>query len=84
MTGASALAGKCGTDVQVERFADGAGFFGAVEDGDLLDRFRDGGEQALDRERTVQVDLDHADFFAAGDQEVDGLLDRFADRAHGR
>ena len=40
-----------GDDVEVERFADGAGFLGAVEDGDRLDGLGQGGDEVLDRRR---------------------------------
>ena len=50
--------------IQVERFAAGTGFFGAVEHGDHFDGGRKGFEQMLDRERPVQVHGDHARLFA--------------------
>ena len=52
------------THVQVQRFAEGARLLGAVEDGDLLDGRGQGCQEVLHGERTVQADLDQADFFA--------------------
>ena len=70
--------------IEVERFAQGTRFLGAVEDGDTLGRLRQGTEEILGRERTIQADGDQAELLAARfSQIVDGLLDGLADGAHG-
>ncbi len=77
------LAGQSGLDVGVERFAEGAGLFQAVENGNFLHGGRDRFDQGFDGERTVKTDFDQAEFSAFGVQEVDGFFDGFAAGAHG-
>ncbi len=64
-----------GTYIQIERLAEGAGLLGAVEDGDAFDGFGQGLDEGVQRERTVEVDLDDADLLALFDQSVYGVLD---------
>src|SRR6185369_9362281 len=71
-----------GADVQVERFTQGAGLFGAVQDGDAFDGFGEGLDEGLQGEGTVEVDLDHADLFTLFDQVVDGFLDGVGGGTH--
>ena len=50
-----------GDHILVQRFASDAGFLGAVEHGDLLDRGGQCLEQMFHREWAVETNLDHAD-----------------------
>jgi len=72
--------GDGGDNVQIQRFALRAGFFGAIHDGDRLDR----GGQSLDQffrgERTIQMDFDNAVFFVF--QMGDGRFGRVGARSH--
>ncbi len=72
-----------GADVLIQRLAQGAGFLRAVEHGDGLAGRRDGGEEVLDGEGAIQVNLHEADLFSPGGQVIDGLLDGVAAGAHG-
>ncbi len=63
-----------GADIEVERLAEGAGLFGAVEDGDLLDRLGQRLDEGVQREGTVEADLDDADLLALLGQVLDGFL----------
>ena len=67
--------------VQIHGFADGAGFLGHVEHCDLLAGLGHGGKEVLHGERSVQVDVDHADLAAAGVQVIADLFQRVADGA---
>ena len=69
-------------DVEVKRFAGGAGFFAAVEDGDLLYCGRKSCSEMLDRERAIEADFEEADFFAAGGESLDGFVGGFGAGAH--
>ena len=73
---------KRGANIEVQRLAEAARLFGAVENGETLDRFGQRLDEMLDRERTVQTHFEQADFFALLGIVVDGLLDGFAARAH--
>ena len=82
--GAVAQVGQDALHVEVERFAQGAGFLGAVEHGDALGRLGQGPEEIFGGERTVETDGDQAELLTAGLGEiVDGFLDGLGDRAHG-
>ena len=70
-----------GADVEVERVVR-AGLLRAVEHRDALDRRRDGGDEVLHRERTVEVHLDEADLLALLEERVDRLVQRVAAGAH--
>ena len=70
-------------DIFVERFAQGARFFRAVHDGNRADRVRHGFHKVFQRERTIEVDLDEADFLAFFAELVDSFLDGTGDRTHG-
>ncbi len=74
--------GQGGDDVLVERLADGAGLFGAVEHGDALDGRRQRLQEVLEREGPHQADLQHADFLALRGEVVDRLVNRLGARAH--
>ena len=74
--------GQSGDNVHVQRLAQGAGLLRAVEDRDLLGGSRDGGDQLVGAERTVQADLDEADLFAVGVHVVDDFLSDVVDGAH--
>ena len=75
--------GEGGADISKERFAGAAGFLRAVENADALDRCRQGREQVLCGERTVEVDLNHADLFALCGEVIHDFQHRLADGAHG-
>ena len=71
-------------DVHVQRFADGAGLFRAVENGDAFDGLRQSGEELIRIERTIQADFDKTVLRAAvGVQIVDGFFNGFAAGTHG-
>ena len=74
--------GERGDDVAVERLAGGAGFLGAVEDGDGFDALGDGGDEGLDGERPEQADFEQADLFAGGEHGFHGLVGHFRAGAH--
>ena len=75
--------GDGGNHVQIERFADGAGFAGAVENGNLLYGLRNLGEEMLHREGAVQMDVKNAYLFAVGVQCISHVLADIGDRADG-
>ena len=75
--------GERGEDVEEERFADGAGLLGAVEDGDGLHGLGQGGEKSLHVEGVKKAHGDDAGFLAGG-VEVFGGFAKGVDRAaHG-
>ena len=74
--------GEGGDDVAVERLAGGAGFLGAVEDGDGFDRLGDGGDEGFDGEGPEQADFEEADLFAGGEHGFHGLVGHFGAGAH--
>ena len=80
--GGEALGEGC-DDVEIERFAEGAGFLAAVEDGDGFDGGREGGEEGFDVEREEETDGEDADLFALGDEPVHGFGDGLDGAAHG-
>ncbi len=69
-------------DVLVQRLARGARLLGAVEDGDGLDRLRDGAEEGLHGEGPEEPDLDEAHLLAARHEVLDGFVGRLGARAH--
>ena len=71
-----------GHDVLIQRFAEGAGLLGAVEDCDLLAGCRDRFEELVCRERTVQTDLDETELLALAVQVVDRLFRNVCAAAH--
>ena len=75
--------GESGFDVEVKRFTETAGFFGAVENGDLFATGRESGLDMFDREGTIQTDFDKTDFFAFGDEVIESFFDGFAAGTHG-
>ena len=75
-------AGQGHDDVEVERFADGPGFLGPVEDGDPFDRLGQGRLERLHVERPVEADLDQPELGPAGVEVIDRLLGGFRARAH--
>ena len=77
-----ALFEERGADVEVEGFAQGAGFLGAVEHGDLLAACGDGRHKLVRNEGAVQADLDEADLVALFVHAVDGLFHRVGAAAH--
>src|SRR5215469_3524460 len=61
-------------DILVERFAEAAGFLGAIENGDGFHSFRNGGEKCFCRERAVKTYFEQPDSFAGFLQGVHGLF----------
>ena len=61
-----ALSGACGDDVLIQRFAQAAGFLGAVQNGNVLDCLGKRGAELFSRERAIQADLQQADLFPRG------------------
>ena len=74
--------GQRDDDILVERLADSAGLFGAIEYGNALDRLGQRFEEVFQRERPHQADFQHADFLALRGEMVDRLVDRFGAGAH--
>ncbi len=54
---------ECGNNIEEQRLADGAGFFGSVEHCDFLCGCRDGFAKFSSTERSVQTNLDKTDLF---------------------
>ena len=69
-------------DIEIERLADGAGFFGAIEDGNLLHGCGEGRKERLHAEGAIEADFEQADFFSAGVQIFDGFVRGFGAGAH--
>ena len=66
----------------VERFAHGARFFRAVQNSNLLDRFRHGCKEAVCCEGTIEVDNEETDLFAFGREKINRFLGRFRTGTH--
>ena len=75
--------GQSGDNIHVQRLALCAGLLGAVQHGDLLAGSGDGSQQLVRTERTIQVNLHHADLLAVSGHVVDDLLGHVADGTHG-
>ena len=74
--------GDGGDHVAIERLARGAGFLGAVQDGNALHGGGQGGDEVLDGEGAEKADLENAQLRAALVQVLDGLLGGFGSGAH--
>lgn len=70
-------------NVQIKRFADGARFFGSVQNGEVFAGSRDSLHEAIGCERTIKSDLDEAEFCAFCVEIIDGFFDSVAAGAHG-
>ena len=81
--GRVALFHEGGADVEVQGFAEAAGFLGAVEHGDGFNRGRDDLEQVFHGEGTVQANLHEAETLALRVQQVDHFFDGFTGGTHG-
>ena len=77
------LAVESALHVEVQRLADRAGLFRAVEHRDLFDGLGNVAEEMFERERPVQVNGQQADLFALAVQVIDSFLDDVANRTHG-
>ena len=73
---------KCRLNIEVQRFTNGTRFFRAVHNSDFLNRCRDSIDKMFNRERTIEMNLDHADFFAMGIEVIDSITDGFSSRTH--
>ena len=69
-------------NIEIERFANRSRFLGAIEDGDLPHAGRQGFEERLHREGTVQADFQQSKLFALCIEMVDGFVSDFGARAH--
>ena len=69
-------------DIQEQRVATGARLLGAVEDGEALGADRQGLEEGLNGQGTIEADDQDADFLATGDQDLGGLGGGFGTGAH--
>ena len=69
--------------VQEERLACSARFLGPVEDRDLLNGLRHGGQKIFLRERPVEMHLDDADLLALASEVINDLFGGVADGTHG-
>ena len=74
--------GECRDNVQIQRFADRPGLFGAVQNADRAHRRRQRFEERAGGKWSVQPHLDHPDPLAALDESGDGLHHRLGARAH--
>ena len=74
--------GEGGDDVAIERLAGGAGFLGAVEDGDGFHGRGDGGDEGFDGEGPEQADFEQADLLAGGEHGFHRLVRHFRAGAH--
>ena len=68
--------------VFIQRFAGSARLLGAVEHGKDLHRLGQGSGQMLRGERTIQMDLDHADLLASGAQVIHHFQNGLTHGAH--
>ena len=71
-----------GANILIQRFAHGARLLGAVEYRNFLDGLWQSLEEVLRRERTVQVDVNHTDFFALAQQEINRFGGGFCAGTH--
>src|SRR6185437_12669468 len=69
-------------DVLIERLADRARLFGAVENGDTFYRRWKRLQEILEREGPHQPNLQHADFLPTRGQVVDRLMNRLGSGPH--
>ena len=67
----------------MERLGQSARLLGAVQHGNFLRGGRNGGQQLVGRERTVQADLHQTDLLALGGEVINDFLGHVADGAHG-
>ena len=75
--------GDSGDQVEVKGLAEGTGLFRPVQGDDGLHRLGKRGDEGLGIEGAVEADLDEADLFALGCQEIDALFNHSGTRAHG-
>ena len=73
---------KRGDDVEIERFAEGTRFLGAVEHGDFLCGLGERGNELFHGEGTVKSDFEHADFLSFRVEVIDRLFDCFRTATH--
>ena len=78
----AAFLGKGGNDIEVERLAFSAVFFGSIENGNLLDGSWDGFNKKFGVEWAVEMDFDKTDFLAFGIQSVDDFASGFGNGTH--
>ena len=71
-----------GADVLIQRLAHSAGLLGTIQHRQLAAGLRNGNKELVGGEGAVQMDIQHAYFFAPGGQVVDGLLGGLGGAAH--
>ena len=71
-----------GHHILVERLAVGARFLAAVEHGDGFCTRRQSSQQGIRSQRPIQPHLQHAHFFAMGQQVIHGLVHGLGARSH--
>lgn len=69
-------------DIQIERFAQRASFFRAIQDGDRFDRFGERRQDGFCVERTIQMDGEDTRFFAFCIESIDGFVSGTDSRPH--
>ena len=70
-------------DIFIKRFANSTRFFRAVENSNAFYRLRQGRKEVFQRERTIEVYLEIADFSAFGRHDIDAFLNSAGNGAHG-
>ena len=69
-------------NIKVERLTLCTRLLGTVKHGNLLARCRNSSEEVLYRERTIEVNINHADLLTLCHEVVNSFLGSFASRAH--
>ena len=70
------------TNIQVQRFAVGASFFGAVQNCNAFYSLRHSSQEVFSGERTIQVNVQNADLFALGNQQLGYFFSSLSAGAH--
>ena len=73
---------ESGANVEVKGFTEGAGFFGSVENSDLLAGLRQSSKESIGYERTIETDFYETDFMAFFVHLVDGFFHSVSAAAH--
>ena len=73
---------ECGNNVEVERFAEGAGFLGSVENSNLGSGLRKSCDELFSNERSVKTNFDKTNLFALSVEVVDNFFNGVTYGAH--
>src|SRR5262245_25803989 len=68
--------------IEIQRLAGAARLLGAIQNRNLVDRWRQNPEEVFDRKRSEQADLDDTDLLAARHEVLRGLFGSLSSRAH--